>query len=201
MRYILLLYFSLLCVPALASDTIPPIDSDSIPVIVSDSVKTRRTIIPRVATIRSAIIPGWGQIYNRKYWKLPLVYGALGTTAWVFRENVVTYRDLRDAYRNRLDGDPSNDHLINPDFVVLSNESIRYNRDQFRRNVDYSVLVFIVFWGLNIVDATVDAHLSSFDVSQDISLKIKPGYSPMANTTGISLVMDLGKVNNSSSRR
>jgi hypothetical protein len=68
-------------------------------------------------------------------------------------------------------------------------------RNSFRQNVDYSVVFFILFWGLNVVDATVDAHLKSFDVNDNLSLDIKPGFSPMANTTGISLVLNIGKRN------
>ncbi|HEX2682930.1 MAG TPA: DUF5683 domain-containing protein, partial [Ferruginibacter sp.] len=66
-------------------------------------------------------------------------------------------------------------------------------RNQVRQNVDYSALFFILFWGLNVVDATVDAHLKTFDVSDDLSLQIRAGYSPLANTNGISLVLNIGK--------
>ena len=141
---------------------------------------------PRVATFRSAVLPGWGQAYNKKYWKIPIIYGALGTTAAVFFYNLKTYKDLRQAYIYLSDTIPENDALINPDFKGLSPESIRSYRGTFRQNVDYSVLVFMLFWGLNIVDATVDAHLKAFDVSNDVTLKIKPSlnlFSP-----GISLV-------------
>ena len=146
---------------------------------------------PRTATLRSAIIPGWGQIYNKKYWKLPLVYGALGVTAGVFFYNVKTYRLLRLAYLYKTDKDSNNDHLIDPQFAKLDANSIKLYRNSFRQNVDYSVLFFIIFWGLNVVDATVDAQLKAFEVNDNLSLKLSPGYSPMANTTGISLVMDI----------
>lgn len=146
---------------------------------------------PRTATLRSAMIPGWGQIYNKKYWKLPLVYGALGITAGVFFYNVKTYRLLRIAYVFKTDKDSSNDHLIDPQFAKLDASSIKLYRNAFRQNVDYSVLFFIIFWGLNVVDATVDAQLKAFDVNDNLSLKLSPGYSPMANTTGLSLVMDI----------
>ena len=71
-------------------------------------------------------------------------------------------------------------------------ELVNY-RNEFRRNMDYSVLFFLVFWGLNIVDATVDAHLKGFDVTPDLSLKIKPGFNPTSNTYGVSLVFDIHK--------
>jgi hypothetical protein len=75
----------------------------------------------------------------------------------------------------------------------LSEESLRFQRNLFRRDIDYSALVFILLWGLNVVDASVDAHLKSFDVGPDLSLQLKPGYSEMARTNGVSLVLHIGK--------
>lgn len=150
-----------------------------------------KTFNPRTATIRSAMIPGWGQIYNKKYWKLPLVYGALGTTAAVFFYNVKNYKLLKQAYIYKSDTIPGNDILIDPKFKNLSVNSLKTYRNAFRQNVDYSVLFFIFFWGLNVVDATVDAQLKAFDVNDNLSLKFTPGYSPIANTTGLSLVLDI----------
>lgn len=168
--------------------------TDSI-VVKTDSLKKHspRKVIPRVATIRSAILPGLGQIYNRKYWKLPLVYGAIGATTGIFIYNVNNYRRLRDAYRNKTDGISSNDVLIYYKYRNLSAGALRSYRNVFRQNVDYSALFFLVFWGLNVVDATVDAHLHSFDVNDNISFQFKPGYSNMANTSGMSLVINIGK--------
>ncbi len=163
---------------------------------VTDSLSKKKKVFnPRVATIRSAILPGLGQIYNRKYWKLPLVYGALGTTAGVYFFNINTYRSLKQAYIYLTDKDSTNDGLVDPQLKNLSTSAIRSYRDSYRQNIDYSVLFFILFWGLNIVDATVDAHLKAFDVNDDLSLQLKAGYSPMANTSGISLVINIGKRN------
>lgn len=148
---------------------------------------------PRIATIRSAILPGWGQATNKKYWKIPVVYAALGATTYIFFRNVKQYREARDAYLNAIDGDFTNDFQIpQPYFSVKDQpERIKNFRNEVRQNVDYSVLFFILFWGLNVVDATVDAHLKTFDVSNDLSLQIKPGYSPLARTNGISLVLNI----------
>ena len=146
---------------------------------------------PRIATRRSAMIPGWGQIYNKKYWKLPLVYGGLGITAGVFQYNVKNYKLLRLAYLYKTDTIATNDALIDPRFKNLSANALRSYRTAFRQNVDYTVLFFIAFWGLNVVDATVDGHLKAFDVNDNLSLQLKQGYSPMANTTGLSLVLDI----------
>ncbi len=146
---------------------------------------------PRTAIIRSAIIPGWGQITNKKYWKLPLVYGALGTTTYLFFRNLKQFNDAKNAYILATDTDPSNDNQIpQPYYSVISQpDRIKTFRNEVRQNVDYSVLFFIFFWGLNVVDAAVDAHLKMFDVNDNLSLHIKPGYSPLANTNGLSLVL------------
>lgn len=153
---------------------------------------------PKVAAIRSAIFPGLGQIYNKKYWKLPIVYGAMGTCAGIFFYNLGSYKDTRFAYKvkynmrvNRTDSALFKD--IKPALKPLSEESLRFYRNQYRRDIDYSALVFLILWGLNVVDAVVDAHLKSFDVSPDLSLLIKPGYSELAKTNGLSLVLKIGK--------
>lgn len=153
---------------------------------------------PKKAAIRSAILPGWGQAYNKKYWKIPIVWGALITTGIIFSNNLSTYKDLKQAYigkyNARVPPYDSTEYWKIPDYLLpLSEETIRYNRDEYRRYVDYSALFFIIFWGLNVVDAAVDAHLKSFDVSPTLSLRIKPGYSEMAKTNGVSLVLQIGK--------
>lgn len=169
---------------------------DTLPVA-KDSIKKKaaRYFNPRTATIRSAILPGLGQVYNKKYWKVPIVYGALGTTAAVYLYNIDTYRSLRQAYIYITDTIPANNVLIDPQFSNLSPTAIRSYRDSFRQNIDYAVLFFLLFWGLNVVDAAVDAHLKAFDVNDNLSLQIKPGHSMMANTNGISLVLNIGKRN------
>ncbi|HUR11133.1 MAG TPA: DUF5683 domain-containing protein [Flavitalea sp.] len=159
-------------------------------VIRKDSVKKHN---PRKATLRSAIIPGWGQVYNKKYWKVPLVYTAIGIPVFTFLDNKKWYNKTRQAakmialkdtvdYRNRVD----------PKLYVFfstSNSigSLLNYRNEFRRNMDYSILFFLLFWGLNVVDATVDAHLRGFDISDDLSLKIKPNFDRGA---GLSIVLN-----------
>ena len=156
---------------------------------------------PKVAAIRSAILPGLGQMYNKKYWKLPIVYGALGVTAGIFFYNLSYYKYTRFAYQAKYKAsqpgataaDSADFFKIKPPLEKYSLQTLQYYRDSFRRDIDYAALFFIVFWGLNVVDATVDAHLKAFDVSPDLSLKIKPGHSQTAGTTGLSLVLNIGK--------
>lgn len=150
---------------------------------------------PRIATYRSAILPGWGQFTNKKYWKIPIVYAALGITAGIFIYDIRQFNDVKAALKNAEDGDPTNDYLIpEPYFSVKDDPNrLRNFRNEVRQNVDYAGIFILVFWALNVVDATVDAHLKTFDVSDDIGLQLRPGYSPMAKTNGISLVMNFGR--------
>lgn len=160
-----------------------------------DSVKKKHT--PRGAAIRSAILPGWGQVYNNKIWKVPIVYAALGITGGVFNYNLKNYRKIRFAYitiRDTVIADypkiaPELQPFIGPRDIA----SLQRYRDEFRKNIDYSVLFFILFWGLNVVDATVDAHLRDFDVGNNLSLRVKPNFQTLPNTVGVSFVFTIGK--------
>lgn len=156
---------------------------------------------PRKATIRSAIIPGWGQAYNGKYWKIPIVYTAIGIPAGLFFNNKTWYERTRYALAvvstpNPPGASADSMNAVHPDLKPLVEQGatgslIRY-RNEFRKNMDYSIIFFLVFWGLNIVDATVDAHLKAFNVSEDLSLKIHPTIIP-GNVLGLSFTLTMGK--------
>lgn len=165
----------------------------------SDSVKVN-VHDPRKAAIRSAILPGLGQAYNKSYWKIPIVYGALGATSYIFFYNIKNYKDTRFAYQAKYKAslaipqrDSTDYFKIRPDLVPISQEGLKFYRDTFRRDIDYAVLFFVLVWGLNVAEASVDAHLKTFDISPDLSLKIKPGHSEMAGTNGLSVVLKIGK--------
>jgi hypothetical protein len=152
---------------------------------------------PKIATRRSALIPGWGQVYNKRIWKVPIIYGALITTGVIFFYNLNTYRELRFAYKARAEAegfggvapDSTNYKTLQEIYKVLDINAIKTYRNEYRRNIDFSALAFLLFWGLNVVDATVDAHLRTFDVSPDLSLHIRAGYSDMSNTAGIRFIL------------
>ncbi len=165
------------------------------PVIQTKAKDSIKKYDPNIAVRRSLMLPGWGQATNKKYWKIPLVYGALGTTAFIFFRNISQYKDAKNAYILASDTIPGNDIFIKQPYFSVKDqpERIRVFRNAVRQNIDYSVLFFIAFWGLNVADAAVDAHLKTFDVSDELSLQIKGGYSPMANTNGISLVLHIGR--------
>jgi len=178
---------------------------DSIPAAKVDSlIKAQHS--PRKAAIRSAIIPGWGQIYNRKYWKVPIVWGALGVTGYIFFNNLSTYKDLKFSYAAKYKAslpayDPTSPYLgpykdstdykqIKSRYLPIDQDALKVNRDLYRKYVDYAAVFFIIFWGLNVVDAAVDAHLKAFDISPDLSLKIKPMYNPLAKVGGVSFAFN-----------
>lgn len=186
-------------VPAFAQNT--PAVSDSTLRIAADTLIIKKETPaskkynPNVAVWRSLMIPGWGQATNKKYWKIPLVYGALGTTGYLFFRNIRQYKDAKNAYILATDTIPSNDNQIKQPYFSVKDqpERIRVFRNAVRQNVDYTVLFFIAFWGLNVADAAVDAHLKTFDVSDELSLRIKAGHSTLANTDGLSLILQIGK--------
>ena len=203
MRSFLFIFFILFAQLSFAQRiyTKPDSKKDSIPVETKKLIFNRydsatKAHPPKAAAFRSAVLPGWGQIYNKKYWKLPIIYGALGITGFIFLDNIKTYKEYRFAYAARIKAEQhppdSTDYFKLKDiYKVISPGSIQAARNRFRQYVDYSALFFIFFWGLNVVDATVDAHLKSFDVSPDLSLQIRPGHSEMAGTNGISLVLHI----------
>lgn len=150
---------------------------------------------PRQATIRSAIIPGWGQAYNKKYWKMPIVYAGIGIPAYTFFYNKKWYNKTRYALAVVVSGtqDPDSLSRVDPQLKALVDrklqESLVNYRNEFRRDMDYSILFTMLMWGLNIVDATVDGHLKGFDISDDLSMKIRPALMPGTLTPGVSLVV------------
>jgi hypothetical protein len=142
---IFILFFMLVSVCSWSQQT------PSLPKNVNKYDSAQATHSPRKAAIRSAILPGLGQIYNKKYWKLPLVYGALGASGAVFVYNITNYKDTRFAYRvkynMRVNGtDSLLFNSIKSNLQPLPEESLRYYRDQFRRDIDYSVLFFLLLW-------------------------------------------------------
>jgi hypothetical protein len=162
-------------------------------VVPADTAKARKKRSePGKAALRSAVIPGWGQIYNKKYWKLPIVYGALAIPVITFSYNKEWYDKTRYAYQIKSYNDTASVDLptddIDPQLLPLSSQSLQIYRNEFRQGMDLSVLAFIAIWGLQIADAAVDAHLKSFNVTDDLSLKVKPKIWP-GRSSGVSFVL------------
>lgn len=160
---------------------------------VQDTFAQSKGRSPKSAAIRSALVPGLGQIYNRKYWKLPLVYGALGITGGILIHNLSQYKKIQFAYNTLVTKDSANFQNVVPElqpFIERGDiRGLQRNRTYFRQNIDYSMLFFIIFWGLNVVDAAVDAHLSTFNVNDDLSFQVKPVLQP--GVAGFGLVVNL----------
>ena len=123
----------------------------------------------RRATIMSTLLPGLGQAYNRKYWKIPLVYAGLGGFAYMYSINHPEYVYYRDNLKAIHDGDPNTTNNTN-----YQDWQLKSLKDQYKKNQDLAVIGFCAVWLLNIIDANVDGHLKSFDVSDNLGLFIKP---------------------------
>ena len=140
--------------------------------------------IPKKAGLYSAILPGAGQVYTKKYWKVPVIYGGLITSAYYINESNDLYQLYKSTYLNRLDGDFS-------DNLNYSDSDLRTLTEHYRRNREVSALLFTLTYILNIVDASVNAHLFDYDVSEDLSLHIQPVYFSKENASGFSLSFNL----------
>ncbi len=149
---------------------------------------------PHKATIRSLIIPGWGQAYNHEYWKIPIVYAALAIPAVTFFYNNTWYKRTSYAFTVIVANDTANFQNIYPQLkqFALADDAIDLQnyRNEFRKDRDYSVLYFFIAWGLNVVDATVFGNLKGFDVSDNISMNVNPKYDPVSKTAGLGLVFN-----------
>ena len=137
-------------------------------------------LAPSKAAFYSAIFPGLGQIYNKRYWKTPIVWGAIGWGAYQFVINNESYNDFRDAFKRRRVGifddeffDLNNDG-IGPD---ISNEALQSAQERIQRDRDLWLVVTIGFYVLNIVDANVDAHLKQYNVDEQLGYDIKPFFN------------------------
>lgn len=123
------------------------------------------------ATTLSMIFPGLGQIYNKSYWKLPIIYGGFATLGYVIDWNNRGYKRYRNAYNAVADGDPT---TVDEFRGHYSADQLRSIKNSYRRNRDFSIILTGLFYVLNIVDANVDATMKKFDISDDLSLKIEP---------------------------
>jgi hypothetical protein len=207
MKHVIFVIAIILTIPTLAvsqqKDTLIVKDSTG-KVVASSKVKKglwrdsagNRTFEPRRAAIYSAVFPGLGQIYNKKYWKVPIVYAAVGIPIYTFFDNRTWYNRIRYALEVQSLGstDPAYNEMLEKvhpklqKFVVENrSQSLLNYRNEYRKNMDYSILFTLLFWGLNVIDATVDAHLKGFNVNDNLTMQVKPAL--ISNQSlGISLV-------------
>jgi hypothetical protein len=138
---------------------------------------------PHKATIYSAILPGLGQVYNRKYWKVPIILGGFATLGYFINFNNEVYQTYKLAYSDIIDDDPFtnsflylnvNPSMLRPENRVDYTESLRRAKDNWRRNRDLCIIGTVIFYAVNVIDASVDAHFFDFDISEDLSVNWVP---------------------------
>jgi len=163
-------------------------------------IVTKKPFDPGKASLYSAIFPGLGQFYNKKYWKVPLAWAAVGIPTYTFFFNRKFYTRARYAIAVVANGSQGNADSLAKVFVdyragVVAGDlqGLENIRNFYRQNEDYSVLFFLLFYAIQIIDATVDAHLRDFNVSSDLSFNIKPGVLQGSNWGAVTLAFDIHK--------
>jgi hypothetical protein len=136
----------------------------------SDTIRKRPVHSPKKAALLSAILPGAGQVYNRKYWKVPVLAAGAGALVYSFQFNQKNYSLFKTELIHRQAGSAE----INTELSNLSDANLNELQDFYRRNRDLTVVGMALLYALNILDATVDAHLFDFNVNEDLSLNIRP---------------------------
>jgi hypothetical protein len=129
---------------------------------------------PHRATIYSMILPGLGQAYNRKYWKIPIVYAGFGTMYYFIQFNNTEYQLFKDAYDHASQNPDGSETPVNDYETLYDTDFLKSARNYYRRNRDLSYILTGVWYLLNVVDATVDAHLFTWEVDEDLTLRIEP---------------------------
>ena len=182
--------------PAVAMGTDTLTDDAAIDIILPDSAwsgkkkakKSKRDWStwrpnPKRALWLAIVAPGAGQIYNRKFWKLPIVYGGFVGSIYAMQWNNMMYRDYSQAYLDLMDDDPTTQsynqfmHLgaqITPSTAPRYEQLFKRRKDYYRRYRDLSFFVLVGVYALSVIDAYVDASLSEFDISKDLSMKVSP---------------------------
>lgn len=145
---------------------------------------------PARAAFYSAVLPGLGQAYNGKYWKIPIVYTALGVGVYFYRENDRQYDRYRSAYKSRIAGKTDDEFSNENGQPIVSTNALIEAQRFYQRNKEISVLVTVGLYALNIIDANVDAHLQQFNVSEDLSLRPSLDYDRFSGTAGYGLTLN-----------
>ena len=151
-----------------------------------DSVKSNDIdpLTPAKAAFYSAILPGLGQAYNKKYWKIPLVYGAIGVSMYYYLDSNKSYHQYRDAYKRRLEG------YTDDQFSYLDESRLISAQKFYQRNRDLSALFVVGFYVLNIIDANVDAALIQFNVNENLSVRPDIYMNDVTSKTNVGLTLN-----------
>lgn len=153
--------------------------------IVNVKTKPPKVHSPAKAAWMSMALPGLGQAYNKKYWKIPILYAGLATTAYYIKYNNDKYLTYKKIYKDRLDT-----NIKVKEFPNWTNDNIKFLKDGYRRNMEFTCIIAGLIYVLNIVDASVDAHFYTYDVNENLAIRVQPtvlykGYesTPSANLT------------------
>ena len=157
------------------------------------SIEPQKVHSPKKASIYSAVLPGLGQAYNKKYWKIPIVYGALATGIYFYKQNDESYSKYRNAYKRRLAGFTDDEFYGLGQYPLISNDGLIRAQNTLKRNKEFSILVTVGLYILNIIDANVDAHLLQYNLDDNLTLEPKINYNEIQNKSnfGISLNIEL----------
>ena len=129
-------------------------------------------ITPKEVAIYSSIIPGSGQFINKKFWKIPIIYTCIGTCIYFASDNNKKYKIYKDEFLNR-----QNNSISNPELTNISSQDLIVLKDYYRRNRDVSYLFLALSYFINIIDSSVDRHLMTFDVNEDLSMSINNNHN------------------------
>jgi hypothetical protein len=144
-------------------------------------------VTPKKTALFSAVVPGLGQFHNKQYWKIPVIYGLIGVSVYFLNDNIKNYNALRREIAGRESLDPN--FIGNPDYRNYKDvQTLKDAQDYYRRNLDLTALLTAVGYTLQVIDAVVFAHLKGFDISDDISLNLRPVLTPQGGA-GFGLVM------------
>jgi len=146
---------------------------------------------PAKAAFYSAVLPGLGQAYNKKYWKIPIVYAAIGTGFYFYLDNNKLYKQYRNAYKRRLAGFTDDEFYGPGDTPFLSDEALIRAQRTLKRNKELSMLVTVGLYVLNIIEANVDAHLLQYNLDENLALKPFIDFNNPNYTTQIGLSLNI----------
>lgn len=172
------------------NDSLVIVGSTETPIAMSNVKKHS----PHKATLYSAVLPGLGQAYNHKYWKIPILYGGIAASVYYISFNTKYYNMYKEAYRDFIIRDPANtsyediilertrytvdEVLKDPSMEQWFENALKNKKTYYKRNRDLSYILLIGVYVLNLIDASVDAHFFDYDVSDDLSLHVQPTMIP-----------------------
>ena len=183
----IILFVGLFCNAQKTSDTTAV---DGVLIKVQDTIEREPLNIlgPSKAAFYSAVLPGLGQAYNKKYWKIPLVYAAIGIPVYFYIDNDRVLGEYRDEFKRRLAGFEQ-DREDAP-FPNVSDDGLIRAQETLRRNKELSLLIAIGMYALNIIDANVDAHLLQFNVDENLAIKPHFKYNEWENTSDLGVTLN-----------